>query len=85
MKKRLRELADFVGGTVIGDGDIEISGVGAIETAQSGEITFIAHPKYLSLLSETRASAIIASPDVAKKWTSPFSPSPTLIWPSQRS
>ena len=72
MKKRLKELADFVGGNVIGDGDIEISGVAAIETAQPGEITFIAHPKYLSHLSETRASAIIASPEVAQKTDKPL-------------
>jgi len=72
MKRRLRELAEFVGGNVIGDGDIEISGVAAIETAQPGDITFIANSKYLSKLSETRASAVIVSPDVAKKVDKPL-------------
>ncbi len=48
MKKKLRELAEWVGGTVVGDGDVEISGVAAIEEAQHGEITFIANPKYVS-------------------------------------
>ncbi len=66
MKKKLKELAEWVGGTVIGDGDVEISGVAAIEEARPGEITFIANPKYLSKLSETKASAVIASPNVTK-------------------
>ena len=66
MKKKLKELAEWVGGTVIGDGDVEISGVAAIEEARPGEITFIANPKYLSKLTETNASAVIVSPNVTQ-------------------
>jgi UDP-3-O-[3-hydroxymyristoyl] glucosamine N-acyltransferase len=64
MKKRLKELAEWVGGTVFGDGEVEISGIAAIELAQEGEITFIAHPKYLPKLAETKASAIILSKEI---------------------
>ncbi len=64
MKKRLREIAEWVDGTVVGDGEVEISGVAAIEEAQSGEITFIANPKYLPRLRETLASAVIVSKEV---------------------
>jgi UDP-3-O-[3-hydroxymyristoyl] glucosamine N-acyltransferase len=66
MKKRLKELAEWVSGTVVGDGEVEISGVGAIEEAQAGEITFLANPKYLPKLSETHASAIIVSKEVTQ-------------------
>lgn len=64
MKKKLKELAEFVGGTVIGDGEVEISGVASIDEAQPGEITFIATSKYLRKLSETKASAVIVSKEV---------------------
>jgi UDP-3-O-[3-hydroxymyristoyl] glucosamine N-acyltransferase len=64
MKKRLRELAEYVGGTAVGEGEVEISGVAAIETAQPGEITFIARPKYLPKLAETKASAVIVSKEI---------------------
>ncbi|MDI7258375.1 MAG: UDP-3-O-(3-hydroxymyristoyl)glucosamine N-acyltransferase [Thermodesulfobacteriota bacterium] len=64
MKKRLRELAEFVGGAVIGDGEVEISGVASIDEAQPGEITFIANPRYLRKLSETTASAVVVSTGV---------------------
>jgi len=66
MKKRLKELAEWVGGTVVGDGETEISGVAAIEEARAGEITFIADPKYLVHLDKTNASAVIVSKEVTQ-------------------
>ena len=66
MKKKLKELAQWVDGTIVGDGDVEISGVAAIEEARAGEITFIANPKYLANLSKTNASAVIVSKEVTQ-------------------
>ena len=66
MKKKLKELATWVGGKVIGDGEVEVFGVAAIDEAKNGEITFIANPKYLSKLTQTKASAIIVSPEVTQ-------------------
>ena len=66
MKKRLKELAEWVDGTVVGDGETEISGVAAIGEARAGEITFIADLKYLPKLRETKASAIIVSREVSQ-------------------
>ncbi len=64
MKKQLRELAELVGGTILGDGEIEISGAGSLDEAQPGEITFIANFKYLRKLETTKASAILVSKEV---------------------
>jgi UDP-3-O-[3-hydroxymyristoyl] glucosamine N-acyltransferase len=66
MKKKLKELAEWVGGTVVGDGEVEISRVSSIEAAQAGEITFIANPKYLPKLNETNASAVIVSKEITQ-------------------
>jgi UDP-3-O-[3-hydroxymyristoyl] glucosamine N-acyltransferase len=66
VKKKLKELAEWVDGTVVGDGEIEICGVAAIEDARTGEITFIANPKYLPKLNQTSASAIIVSKEVTQ-------------------
>ncbi len=65
-KKKLKELAEWVGGIVIGDGKVEISGVAAIEEARAGEITFIAHSKYLPNLNKTNATAVIVSKEVTQ-------------------
>jgi UDP-3-O-[3-hydroxymyristoyl] glucosamine N-acyltransferase len=66
MKKKLKELAEWVGGKVIGDGEVEILGVASIDEAKAGQITFIANPKYLPKMSQTEASAIIVSPEVTQ-------------------
>jgi len=57
--KTLSELARLVEGEVLGDGRVEIRGVASIEQAGPGEITFVAHPRYHSLLSTCKASAVI--------------------------
>lgn len=63
---KLKELADLVGGQVIGDGEVEITGVGPIEGVRPGEITFIANAKFLPKLNETDASAVIVSPEITQ-------------------
>lgn len=64
INRRLRELAQLVGGEVGGDGDVVITGVASLEGAGEGDITFLANPRYTPMLAGTKASAIIVSPDV---------------------
>ena len=59
----LAELARLVGGEVIGDASVAITGVAGIKEAHEGDITFLANPKYDSYLATTRASAVIAERD----------------------
>jgi len=64
MGKTLKELAAFVGGELVGDGKIVITGVSGIREAAEGDITFLANPKYLPLLEKTRASAVVTARDL---------------------
>jgi UDP-3-O-[3-hydroxymyristoyl] glucosamine N-acyltransferase len=64
MKKTLSEIAQIVGGEVLGNSDVLITGVCGIKEAEEGDLTFVANTKYLSLMQHTRASAIITSRDV---------------------
>lgn len=61
----LGELAGIVGGELEGPADTVISGVAGIKEAASGDITFLANPKYEEFIGVTQASAIIVPPDVA--------------------
>ncbi len=63
MRKTLKEIAQAIEGEVRGDAGVVISGVSGIKEAVSGEITFLANPKYAPLLAATAASAIIISKD----------------------
>ncbi|MGE0593165.1 MAG: UDP-3-O-(3-hydroxymyristoyl)glucosamine N-acyltransferase [Vicinamibacterales bacterium] len=59
----LSELADRLSCRLDGDGSLEITGVAGIQDAGPGELTFVANPKYLSLLAGTRASAVVLRED----------------------
>ncbi|MFH1519051.1 MAG: UDP-3-O-(3-hydroxymyristoyl)glucosamine N-acyltransferase [Candidatus Omnitrophota bacterium] len=61
MRFTLGEIADLVGGELVGDPKITITGISGIEEAKDGDITFLANPKYISLVETTKAAAIITS------------------------
>ena len=46
-----------------GDGKIEIRHVAGIDTAQAGDLTFFANPRYATALRSTRAAAVILADD----------------------
>jgi UDP-3-O-[3-hydroxymyristoyl] glucosamine N-acyltransferase len=56
---KLRDLAERLRCRLEGDGDVEIRRVAGIERAGPGDLTFVANPRYASLLGGTRASAVI--------------------------
>jgi UDP-3-O-[3-hydroxymyristoyl] glucosamine N-acyltransferase len=59
MEKSLKELADYLGGRVIGDEDARIHGIAALDNAGDGEITFLANPKYAAKVATTGATAVV--------------------------
>lgn len=64
MRKTLKDIAQIVGGEVIGDDCTVITGVCGIKEAKEGDLTFVANPKYLPLIKYTKAAAIITSRDI---------------------
>jgi UDP-3-O-[3-hydroxymyristoyl] glucosamine N-acyltransferase len=60
---KLQQLADQLGADLHGDGTVEVTGVRGIEEAGPSEITFVANPKYASLVHSTKAAAILVAPD----------------------
>ena len=59
MSKTLQELANHLGGQVIGDPTISITGLGTLDSATEGQITFLANPRYAAKVGTTAASAIV--------------------------
>lgn len=70
----LTELAEHVGGSVDGDGDIKLSGVGTLAGAKNHQISFLTNIKYKSQLADTEAGAVIINEKAAAE-----SPVPALI------
>ncbi|MBC8181633.1 UDP-3-O-(3-hydroxymyristoyl)glucosamine N-acyltransferase [candidate division KSB1 bacterium] len=63
MELTLTEIAELVNGEVVGDGSVIITGVGKIEDALPGQITFISNPKYVKFIDSTKASAVLVGED----------------------
>jgi UDP-3-O-[3-hydroxymyristoyl] glucosamine N-acyltransferase len=55
----LSEIAEKLGCRLEGEPAVEIRGVSGIETAEPGQITFLANKRYAPLLRTTRASAVL--------------------------
>ena len=59
MKFTVRQLADLVGGNLIGDGDLTIQSARTLQEAQPGDITFVENKTYATQLQQSGASAAV--------------------------
>ena len=55
----LGELAERLGARLVGDANVTISGMGALRTAQPGQVTHLSNSAYREGLAATQASAVI--------------------------
>jgi UDP-3-O-[3-hydroxymyristoyl] glucosamine N-acyltransferase len=59
MEKSLGELAEYVGGRIIGDPKVVIKSASTLGRADEGDISFLANTKYEKQIQTTKASAVI--------------------------
>jgi UDP-3-O-[3-hydroxymyristoyl] glucosamine N-acyltransferase len=55
----IAEIARITGGDAIGPSDVRISDVAPLETASAGDLSFVANPRYLPYLQDSRAGALL--------------------------
>ncbi len=58
---RLSEIAAELGGRLLGDSSVSVTQIATLESARSGQISFLANSKYRSQLSSTQAGAVIVA------------------------
>ncbi len=63
---RLKEIASRIGGTVEGDGEVDIRGIAGVKEAQEGDIAFLLNRGFEKYLPASRATAVIAGPGADK-------------------
>ncbi len=61
--RTLAELAALVGGEVLGDGSLLVSGVAPLEEAGPGQISFLANARYRAAFEASRAGAVLVGKD----------------------
>ncbi len=72
-ERTLGELAEYVGGKVVGDPKILIKSASTLNRAGEGDISFLVNRKYHKQLRTTKASAVIVGAETTN------SPVPTLV------
>ena len=55
----LSEIAWHLGGEVIGDASVTVTGMATLDEAADGDLAFLANPRYRKRLAVTRATAVI--------------------------
>lgn len=63
MKFKARDIAQIIGGMVVGNPEIEVHKLAKIEEGEAGAISFLANQKYTSYIYTTKSSIVIVSSD----------------------
>lgn len=61
MEFKATDIASFLNGEVIGDGNVKVSGVSKIEEGQTGTLSFLANPKYENFIYTTNSSIVLVN------------------------
>jgi UDP-3-O-[3-hydroxymyristoyl] glucosamine N-acyltransferase len=72
MKRSLKEIARLVQGAVVGDGNVEVSGIASVQFATAGDLVFVEDEKNLDAALRSRAGAVIAGEFAAGRATKPL-------------
>jgi UDP-3-O-[3-hydroxymyristoyl] glucosamine N-acyltransferase len=61
------QIAEHIGGKVIGDGSVQLTGFAAADNAKAGDLTFAEKPAYFAVAEQSAATAILVNSDLASK------------------
>lgn len=61
----LKEIANIIGCTYVGDDDFPVKGMNEIHVVTSGDIVFVDHPKYYDKALQSAATIVLINKDVA--------------------
>ena len=70
MKRSLREIAELVQARLLGDGEVEVTGIASMHSAVTGDLVFAEDEKNLAKALQSRAAAVIAGEFAAKNESS---------------
>jgi UDP-3-O-[3-hydroxymyristoyl] glucosamine N-acyltransferase len=61
MEFKATDIASFLNGEVVGNGNVTVSGVSKIEEGQPGTLSFLANPKYENYIYNTSSSIVLVN------------------------
>ena len=63
MNSTALEIAKKYNGVIEGNGNVLLTSLAKIQSATNGSLSFLAHPKYISFINSTKASAVLVHHD----------------------
>src|SRR5262245_48917305 len=63
----LAEVAAAVGGRVVGDGSVRVTGFASLDRATATDLSFLASPKYVRQLIDCAAGGVLITPELAEE------------------
>ena len=63
---KLKEIASSIGGSVEGDGEVDVEGLAGIKEAREGDVAFLLNRGFEKYLPASHATAVIAGPGADK-------------------
>lgn len=67
MDFKATDIAAFLNGEIVGDGNVRVSNVSKIEEGKAGTLAFLANPKYEQHIYETQASVVLVNKSFVPK------------------
>ncbi len=64
MEFTAKQIADFIGGKVEGDGNVSVNTFAKIEEGKEGAISFLSNPKYTHYIYNTQSSIVLVNEDM---------------------
>ncbi len=64
MEFTAKQIADFIGGKVEGDGNVSVNTFAKIEEGKKGAISFLSNPKYTHCIYNTQSSIVLVNEDM---------------------
>ena len=72
MPTKVKDIAKFVNGELIGDGEVLISGINGVNEAREGEIVFVISPQGTELIRSTKASCVVIPKELTGNFNKPL-------------
>ena len=72
MPIKVKDIAKFVSGELVGNGEVLISGINDVKEARGGELAFVLSPQCAEIAKSTKASCVVAPKNLTGNFNKPL-------------
>ncbi len=72
MPTKVKDIAKFINGELVGNGEILISGINGVHEAHTGELAFVLNPQCAGLIKSSKAGCVVVPKNLAGDFDKPL-------------